>query len=160
VRSQLAKGKVAAENGESPSAEPLGQCHEKPRVAVRSSAVSKDEAIPCRTLRAVQVSSNAYFIYQKVTKLSVGVHTHRVLQPKGYVVLTLHPVCRELRMACSHSVERVASAGDTRDGESVCPELSSGLLAFRSLDDGRQLSDRRAIRWQRKTVISLGSPTM
>jgi hypothetical protein len=100
VRSQLAKGKVAAENGESPSAESLGQCHEEPRVAVRSSAVSKDEAIPCRTMRAVQVSSNAYFIYQKVTKLSVAVHTHRVLQPRGLRGPHLHPVCRELRMAC------------------------------------------------------------
>jgi hypothetical protein len=30
----------------------------------------------------VQVSPNAYFIYQKVKKLSVDVHTPRVLQPR------------------------------------------------------------------------------
>ena len=95
VRSQLAKGKVAAENGDSRCAEPIGQCHEKRRVAVRSRAVSKDDAIPCRALRAVEVSPNAYFIYQEVKKLSVAVHTHRVLQPRGCVVFTYNPVCRK-----------------------------------------------------------------
>jgi hypothetical protein len=46
VRSQLAKGEIKAEDGNSRRAERIRQCHEKWGVAVRSRAVRENEAIP------------------------------------------------------------------------------------------------------------------
>jgi hypothetical protein len=53
VRSQLAKGKIAAEDGQSRGAERTRQGDEKRRIAVRSRAVRQDEAILTRTGRTV-----------------------------------------------------------------------------------------------------------
>jgi hypothetical protein len=81
VRPRLAKGEVAAENDESRGAEPICQGDEERRVAVRPCAVGQDEAIVCRINRAVQMAANRYFI-QKVEKLLIASHMHRLLQPR------------------------------------------------------------------------------
>jgi hypothetical protein len=76
VRSQLAEGKIAAEDGQPGVAERTRQRHEKRGVAVRSRAVRQDQAIPSRIARAVQKPSNGHFILRSVRKFSIVVHTH------------------------------------------------------------------------------------
>src|SRR5271156_121829 len=76
VGSQLAEGKIAAEDSQSGVAECFCQSYEKWRVAVRSCAVRQDEAIPTRVGRAMQKTSNWYFILRSVQKFSRVAHTH------------------------------------------------------------------------------------
>jgi hypothetical protein len=76
VRTQLAEGEIAAEDGQPVGAERTRQRNEKRRVAGRSRAVRQDEAIPTRIVRAVQKPSNGYFILRSVQKFSAVVHTH------------------------------------------------------------------------------------
>jgi hypothetical protein len=75
VRSRLAEGQIAAEDGQPGGAECTRQRHEKRRVAVGSRAVRQDEAISCRVGRLMQKPSNWYFILRSVPKFSVIVHT-------------------------------------------------------------------------------------
>ena len=70
VRSQLAEGQIAAEDGQPGGAEGTGQRHEKRRVAVRSRAVRQDEAIPVRIGRAMQKPSNWCVILWSAEKFS------------------------------------------------------------------------------------------
>jgi hypothetical protein len=83
VRSQLAEGEIAAEDGQPGSAERTGQRHEQRRVAVRSCAMRQDEAIPIRIGRPMQKPSNWNFIQWGVEKFLIVVHTrqigHRIL---------------------------------------------------------------------------------
>jgi len=62
VRSQLAKGQIAAEDGQSGGTERTSKRHEKRRIAVCTRAVRQDEAIRAWVGRAVQDPSNGYFI--------------------------------------------------------------------------------------------------
>jgi len=75
VRSRLAEGEIAAEDGQPRGAEGTRQRHEKGRVAVRSRAVRQDEAFSSRIGRAVQKPSNRYFILRSVQKILIVVHT-------------------------------------------------------------------------------------
>src|SRR5260370_3174993 len=79
VRSQLAEGEIAAEDGQPGGAERTRQHHEKRRVAVRSRAVRQDEAVHTRIGRVVQKSSNWYFILRSVPKFSRVVHIYGLL---------------------------------------------------------------------------------
>ena len=74
VRPQLAKGQVAAEDGQPGGAESTCERREKGRVAVRSRTVRQYQAIPSRIGRLVQKPSNGYFILRSVEKFSVLVH--------------------------------------------------------------------------------------
>ena len=85
VRSQLAEGEIAAEDGHPRGAERIRQCHEKWRVAIRSRAVGQDEAITAGTGRAVQEPSNGYFVRRSVQKFSMVVHTHSLWQPMAAI---------------------------------------------------------------------------
>jgi hypothetical protein len=76
VRSQLAEGEVATEDGQAGIAECTRQRDEKRRVAVCSRAVRQDEAIPSRIGRAVQKPSNWRVILRSVPKFSILVHFH------------------------------------------------------------------------------------
>jgi hypothetical protein len=76
VRSQLAEGEIAAEDGKARGAERICQRHEKRGVAVRSCAVGQDEAIPAWIGRVVDESSNGYFVLRSVHKFLRIVHTH------------------------------------------------------------------------------------
>ena len=76
VRSQLAEGEIAAEDGQPGVAECSCQRDQKWRVAVCSSAVRQDEAIPIRIGRAVQKAANWHFILRSVAKFSIAVHAH------------------------------------------------------------------------------------
>jgi hypothetical protein len=76
VRSQLAEGKIATEDGQPGGAERTRQRDEERGIAVRSRAVRQDEAIPIRIGRAMQKPSNGYFALRSVQKFSMRVHTH------------------------------------------------------------------------------------
>jgi hypothetical protein len=76
VRSQLAEGEIATEDGQTGGAERARERHEKRGIAVRTCAVGQDEAIPTRIEWAVHKSSNGYFVLRSVHKFSIIVHTH------------------------------------------------------------------------------------
>jgi hypothetical protein len=80
VRAQLAKGKIAAEDGEPRGAEGIRQRGEQRSVAVRSRAVGEDKAIAAGSGRGMQISPNGYFVRRRIQKFAMAVHTHRVLQ--------------------------------------------------------------------------------
>jgi hypothetical protein len=74
VRSQLAKGEIAAQDSRSRGAKGVTYREKKRRVAVRSCAVRQDEAVPIRFTRDVQEPLNWYLVLRDVPKLSIGVH--------------------------------------------------------------------------------------
>jgi hypothetical protein len=76
VRSQLAEGEIASEDGQPGIAECTRERDEKRRVAVCSRAVRQDEAISIRIGRAVQKASNRYFILRSVPKFSIALHAY------------------------------------------------------------------------------------
>jgi hypothetical protein len=92
VRSQLAEGKIATEDGQPGGAERTRQRHEERGIAVRSRAVRQDEAIPIRIGRAMQKPSNGYFALRSVQKFSMRVHTHG---PSYSMAATISPTSKD-----------------------------------------------------------------
>lgn len=80
MRSQLAKGQIAAEDGQARFAERTRQRHEKRRLAVRSCAVREYKATSTWAGRAVQKSSHGYCIQRSVQEHFVFIHTQRIVR--------------------------------------------------------------------------------
>jgi hypothetical protein len=79
VRSQLAEGQIAAEDGQPGGAERIRERHEKQRVAVRSRAMRQDEEISSRMGRLVQKPSDWYLIPRSIPEFSISVHTRLIV---------------------------------------------------------------------------------
>jgi hypothetical protein len=86
VRTQLTKGKIAAEDRHSDGAECIRQCDERRRVAVRSRSVCQDEAVATGSRRRVQIAADGHSI-RIIAKFLNVVHTDRVVQPDGRTTL-------------------------------------------------------------------------
>ena len=93
MRSQLAKGQIAAQDRQARGTERTRQRHEKRRTAVRPRAVGQYKAVPSRTVRAVQEPSNGYFIRWRIRELLIVVHTQRIVQ-QGFIGQTAEPLPR------------------------------------------------------------------
>ena len=96
VRTQLAEGKIAAEDSQPNGAERIGQCDEKRRVAVRSRPVRQDEAVAAGSGRHVQIAADGHSI-RIIAKFLNVVHTDRVVQPVSrtlrYLEVVAYIVC-------------------------------------------------------------------
>ncbi len=95
VRTQLAEGKVAAEDGHSHSAERIRQRDEKRRVAVRSRPVRQDEAVATGSRRRVQIAADGHSI-RIIAKFLDVVHTDRVVQQENRTLCYLEVVAQIL----------------------------------------------------------------
>ena len=82
MRTQLAEGKIAAEDRHSHGAECIRQRDEKRGVTVRSCAVCQDEAVAAGSRRAMQIATNGYAMRIVAKFFGVG-HTNTVVQPDG-----------------------------------------------------------------------------
>ena len=91
VRTQLAEGKIAAEDSHIDGAERIGQCDEQRRVAVRARPVRQDQAVATGSRRRVQIAANGHSIRVIAKFLSV-VHTNRVVQPESRTLCYLEVV--------------------------------------------------------------------
>jgi hypothetical protein len=87
--SQLARGQIATEDGQSRGTERTRQSHEKRRIAVCSRAVRQDEAIPIRTGRLVQEALNGYFIRRSIKKISKIGHPQDLSHPMAGIISQL-----------------------------------------------------------------------
>jgi hypothetical protein len=74
VGTRLAKGQIAAEDGESGVAECACQGHKKRRIAVRSRAMGQDEGIAGRMGREMEEPANGRFIRRIVLAFSNHAH--------------------------------------------------------------------------------------
>ena len=79
MRSQLAKGQIAAQDGQAGGAKRTCQRYEKRRSAVRP-APCVNKAISARTAGAVQEPSNWYFIRWSIRELFIVLHTQRIVR--------------------------------------------------------------------------------
>jgi len=77
---QLAKGQIAAENGQSRGAEGICQGDEERRIAVRACAVRQDKAICSLARRGVQESPDWNLIRRSFGELSKAVHRSSIIR--------------------------------------------------------------------------------
>ena len=114
VWTQLAEGKIAAEDSHIDGAERIGQCDEQRRVAVRARPVRQDQAVATGSRRRVQIAANGHSIRVIAKFLSV-VHTNRVVQPESRTLCYLEVVAHIVLWLDPGSVRSasLASSADT-----------------------------------------------
>jgi hypothetical protein len=91
VRTQLAEGKIAAEDRNTHGAECIRQCDEKRCVAVRARPVRQDEAVASGSRPRVQIAADGHSI-RIIAKFLNVVHTDRVVQAESRTLCYLEIV--------------------------------------------------------------------
>ena len=81
MRTQLAKGEIAAEDSHSRVTERIRQRDKKQGVAVRSGTVRQDEAVAAGSGRRVQIAANGY-AFRIISKFPEVGHMDRVVLSK------------------------------------------------------------------------------